>query len=149
MATKRDKTVSYRRAEWITAGSKLNLEKCINDALVKLTTVDERTIVFDGTHTRVAKHKTGTTGTFLHITSDTPGEYASVVPKVAANVSELDLVAEEPPTDGEWLDGDAFLYVNKDHVTFCTTGMRDGKITRFWSIFLKKRSYTQVPTNLP
>jgi hypothetical protein len=71
-------------------------------------------------------------------TADTPGEYASVVPKAAPDDSELDLQTASPPGDGEWLDGDAFLYVRQNHLCLCTTVMRDAAIAAFiYSLFRK------------
>jgi hypothetical protein len=136
---RRDKTVSYRRAEWLPEVMGLTLEKCLKDALVNLKTIDERTIIAGGQHTRIVKHRNVTAGgTYFHITSDTPGEFASVVPKVAPNVSELDLKVQKPPTDGEWLDGDAFLYVRDDHVCMCSTAMRDSTIQNYLFELFKK-----------
>jgi hypothetical protein len=57
---KRDKTVSYRRAEWISGVMGLTLQKCITDAFTNLKTIEDRTIVKGGTHTRCLKHKLGT-----------------------------------------------------------------------------------------
>lgn len=136
---KRDKTVSYRRAEWLPEVKGLTLEKCLKDALSNLKTIDERTIVAGAQHTRIVKHQNVTAGgTYFHITSDTPGELASVVPKAKPGVAELDLKAQKPPTDGEWLDGDAFLYVNSDHVCLCATAMRDATIQNYIFEFFKK-----------
>jgi hypothetical protein len=75
---------------------------------------------------------------YLHITADTPGETASVVPKVAPGTAEMDLKTQTPPPDGEWLDGDAFLHVSGDHVCFCSTGVRDGAINYFLHELFKK-----------
>ena len=48
MANKREKTLSYRRAEWLTDIPKATtLESCLRDAHNKLKTVDERTIIRD------------------------------------------------------------------------------------------------------
>lgn len=135
---KREKTVSYRRAEWVSGVMGLTLQKCLTDALTNLTTVDERTIIRGGTYTRVLKHKAGSGGLFVHITSDTPGEAASVVPKAKPNTSELDLKIEQAPPDGEWLDGDAFLYVSGDHVCMCSTAIRDSTIQNYLFEVFKK-----------
>jgi hypothetical protein len=136
---KRDKTVSYRRAEWLTGVMGLTLQKCLADALANQKTIDDRTIVKGGTHTRIAKHKpVPSGGLFVHITSDTPGEAASVVPKALPTASELDLKIEQAPDDGEWLDGDAFLYVYGDHVCMCSTAIRDSTIQNYLFELFKK-----------
>ncbi|QAY95906.1 hypothetical protein CWB41_09350 [Methylovirgula ligni] len=138
MAAKREKTISYRRAEWLDEAN-TTLEKCVRDALKKLPTVSDREIVNGGQITRIAKHKDGSSGgLFLHITSDTPGEPASVVPKAAPGAAELDLRVQKPPQDAEWLDGDALLFIRHDHVCLCTTGMRDGAIGYFLRELFRK-----------
>jgi hypothetical protein len=140
MANQREKTVSYRRAEWFQDAAGLTLEKCIRDANKTLTTIEQRTINRGGQHTCIAKAQDTRPGLFVHITADTPGEFASVVPKVKANASEMDLKVAKPPPDGEWLDGDAFLYVNDDHVCLCSTSLREGAVTYFLKEFFKKAS---------
>ncbi len=132
MVDKREKTLSYRRAVWFDEASGLTLEKCLREAHKNLKNIGERTIVHGDQHTCSAKQKDGPSGgMFLHLTADTPGEYASVVPKVAPSSAELDLKTAGPPPDGEWLDGDAFLFVRHDHVCMCATGIRDGAINYF------------------
>jgi hypothetical protein len=139
MANKREKTVSYRRAEWLADASGLTLEKCIRDACATLKAVQGRTISRGGQDTSIAKAEDQTKGgLFLHITSDTPGDEASVVPKVKPGAAEMNLKTEKPPPDGEWLDGDAFLYVKDDHVCLCSTGLREGAIGYFLQELFKK-----------
>lgn len=142
MADKREKTVSYRRAVWLDTVSGIDLEWCIREAHAQLKTVDERTIGYGGTLTRSAKQKNvrsdGKGGLLLHLVTDTPGESASVVPKVSQRSTDLELKTEAPPADGEWLDGDAFVFVKGDHLCFCATGMRDGTISWFLHELFKK-----------
>ena len=54
-----------------------------------------------------------------------------MVPKGAPGATEVDLTTEKPPPDGEWLDGDAFLYVQGNNVCMCTTDIRDQAIAAF------------------
>jgi hypothetical protein len=132
MAVMRDKTLSYRRAEWFGDGNAPGLEKCIRQALAQLKTVEERTINRDGRSAKVAKTEDSSAGgLFIHIATETPGEAASVVPRAAADADALDLRTEAPPDDGEWLDGDAFLYATADHVSLCTTGLHEAAVTTF------------------
>jgi hypothetical protein len=84
MADKREKTISYRRAEWLTNVPRgTTLESCLRDAHAKLKTVDERTIIRDNGQRIKSANKLSPRdgGFFLHIIADTPGEEASVVPK--------------------------------------------------------------------
>ena len=139
MASKREKSVSYRRAEWFAEASGLTLEKCIRDANKALTTVEARTINRGGQHTSIAKAQDASSGgLYLHITADTPGEAASVVPKAKTGATVVDLKTEKPPPGTEWLDGDAFLYLRDDHVCMCSTGIRDGAVSWFLHELFKK-----------
>ncbi len=141
VADKKEKTVSYRRAQWINDAAALDLEKCLRDALKKLPTVAQRSIVQGDQYARIAQTSDGPgEGLLLHVTTETPGEAASLVPKVAAGSSGLNLKTQNPPADGEWLDGDAFLYVCGDHVCVCTTAIHDSAIKTFiWDFFTKAK----------
>ncbi len=137
MAGKREKTISYRRAEWFVDG--LTLEKCVRSANKILKTVDSRSVYHGDQFVKIAKTKDLTNGgVLLHLTTETPGEAASVVPKASPTSAELDLKTQSPPPDGEWLDGDAFLFVKDDHVCLCTTEVRDGAIKLFFYRYFEK-----------
>ncbi|MCI0430417.1 MAG: hypothetical protein L0210_07740 [Rhodospirillales bacterium] len=126
---KREKTISYRRAEWFIPATGKNLESLLRQVGKKLPDILERTVAHGDHLARTIKQKEHHAGGILvHLTVETPGESASVVPHAAPKASEVDLKTEKPPADGEWLDGDAFLYVRSDHLCMCTTGLHDGAI---------------------
>lgn len=147
MAEKKEKTVSYRRALWVDGVQGIDLEWCIREAHAKLKTVENLTIGYSGTLTKSAKQKNvrpdGKSGLLLHLVTETPGESASVVPKVTARSTDLDLKTEDPPPDGEWLDADSFVFVKGDHLCFCATGMRDGSISWYLHELFKKAKIRQ------
>ena len=147
MVDKREKTVSYRQAVWVEHVRGIDLEWCIREAHAKLKTLEERTIGYSGTLTMSAKQKNvradSKGGLLLHLVTETPGEAASVVPKVSARSTSLDLRTESPPADGEWLDGDAFVFVKGDHLCFCSTGIRDGATSWFLHELFKKAKLRQ------
>jgi hypothetical protein len=139
LTDKREKTVSYRRAEWLTDDPKsMSLSGFIKQASDKLTTVDERTITRDsGQEIKLASLKASRSGFLLHFTVDTPGESASIVPKAVPASSEIEIETAAPPLDAEFMDGDAFLFVKGNDVCLCSTGMRDGAIKYFLKEFFK------------
>jgi len=138
MPEKREKTLSYRRAEWIGAED-LTLEKCLRDAYRARKNIGERSLFVGDQCVKTAKTQDYQGGGLLvHLTSETPGEAASVVPKADAKTTQLDLKSERPLAEGEWLDGDAFLFVKDDHVCICTTEMRDGAIHQYLFELFKK-----------
>ncbi|MEA2951169.1 MAG: hypothetical protein QOJ96_689 [Alphaproteobacteria bacterium] len=131
MVSKREKTISYRRAEWLNDDpSSINLGMCLKQAADKLKSVAERTIVrANGQQVKLVGMKGSKGGHLLHFTADTPGESASIVPKKAiAAPDEIQVGTAAPPVDAEFMDGDAFLYVNGNDVCFCATGLRDSTI---------------------
>ena len=144
MAVQRDKTLSYRRAEWFGHGAAPDLEKCLRQGLAQLKTIEARTILRDGRSAKIADSPNASpSGLFLHLATETPGESASVVPKVASDATTLELKTEKPPTDGEWLDGDAFVFVEGDHVCLCTTGIHDQSIATFIRHLFEKAKLPQ------
>src|SRR5580693_7914751 len=119
MAQTREKALTYRRAEWlddIPRGT--TLESCLSEAHRKLKTVQARTFTRDSGQcirwARKLEPRDG--GIFLHITADTPGDKASVVRKVGRGAEEAEVSTADAPSDAEFMDGDAFLYVKGDHV---------------------------------
>jgi len=140
MAAQKDKTVSYRRAEWFSADHQagVTLATCLKQAGAKLQSVSERTIILhDGKYIRLASmHREGE-GYYLHFTADTPGEAASIVPKVTSTTKEIKVSTVKPPKDAEFMDGDAFLYVSGNDVCMCTTSMGDGSVRYFLQKFFE------------
>ena len=126
---KRERTVSYRRANWLNKDpDTISLEWCVRSACANLKTVDERSIMRgDGQFVSIAAEREETKkGVLLHLTTDTPGEAASIIPTLSKVNSEIDVSTTPPPKDFEFMDGDAFIYVRDDEVCLCSTGLRDG-----------------------
>ena len=148
MVAQREKSLSYRRAEWFDGPKGSSLENCIKQAIGVLKTIEERTISKGGQNVRVAKAEPYSRGGIhLHLTTETPGESASVVPKPPPEADAIDLGAEHPPEEGEWLDGDAFLYVQADHVCLCTTLIRDSTVSNFLRSLFKKAKLKAEASN--
>jgi hypothetical protein len=147
MPNKREKTISYRRAVWVQGAHGLTLEKCIREAHAVLKSVDDKTIGHGGQLTKSAKQKNyAPGGLFLHLTVETPGEATSIVPHVAPTAPDVDLKTQKAPSNAEYLDGDAFLFVRDDHVVLCTTGIRDGAVAHFLYELFKKAKLRQDST---
>lgn len=144
MPSKREKTISYRRASWFQGAHGLTLEKCIRDAHAALKSVDDRTIGHGGQLTKSVKQKNnGPGGLFLHLTVETPGGATSLVPHVGPTAPDLDLKTQKAPSNAEYLDADAFIFVRNDHVVLCTTGIRDGAVAHFLYELFKKAKLRQ------
>jgi hypothetical protein len=77
MAKMREKTLSYRRAEWLADVPKgTTLESCLKAAHHVLKTVQDKTIIRDNGQqiSAIKKLAARQGGFFLHVTADTPGE---------------------------------------------------------------------------
>ena len=146
MAYPREKTVSYRRAEWIKDSGR-TLETYIKEAHRKLSSVAERTVIYGSHHVRIVKVKdVRGGGVLLHITAEIPGDATSVVPKIKGAEAEVDLRRVAPPSYGEWLSGDAFLFVKDDHVCLCTTDIHDGAVQRFIQLVFDRAGLRSAST---
>ncbi len=137
MPARREKTLHYRRAQWLQIGQ--TLESYTRQACQTLPTVDLRTIERgEGKFVRcIRTRRRQQGGIFLHLTADTPGEAASTIPKLL-NQADVDVGEAGPPQDAEFMDGDAFVFIRDDHVCFCAGELRDASIAYFLaSLFLK------------
>lgn len=142
MVEPRKKTLSYHRAEYFCDHpNTINLGLCIKQAAEALQTVMQRSIQRAGGYMmRLADYKRDQDGRgcFIHLTFETPGEPASIVPHVTADASELQVTTLAPPNYAEFMDGDAFLYVNGNDTMLCTTAVAIGSIRYYFHAFFDK-----------
>jgi hypothetical protein len=139
-ADKRERTLTYRRALWLNDDpATISLESCVRQACEKLKTVGERTIIHgEGQYVSIAsEQRDAKKGVLLHLTAETPGEAASIVPVPLKTSEKIDVSTTLPPKDFEFMDGDAFLYVIGDDVCLCSTSMMDGGIAYFFREIFK------------
>jgi hypothetical protein len=138
----RQKTISYHRAEWYSDHKdSINLGLCIKQSTDRLRTIPERSIQRAGGYMmRLAYFKPDDEnhGYFLHITFETPGEHASVVPSVSADATEVRVSTLAPPNDAEFMDGDAFFYVNRNDACLCATSVSLGSVRYFLNALFEK-----------
>lgn len=129
--TERLKTLTYRRAHFLEDG-KGPLESYLVEAHKRLPNIENRTIADDGHNVlecRDFNHKHGT-GAFLHIAAYTPGEHASVVPRIKG-VSAGALQTAAPPDGCEFMDGDVMVFVSGNHVIFCSSSLHEKQAERY------------------
>ena len=143
---KKEKAISYRRAEWLSGEPSNHLAGYIKFAATRLLDVSQRTIPRDNgqvmslTCLQADSHG----GYCLHITAETPGEAASVVPKRRSGTDEIQVATTAPPADAEFMDGDAFVYVRHNDVCLCGTGMQDSTVLYFLHGFFKAAKLPEV-----
>jgi hypothetical protein len=131
MADKKEKLLSYRRATWFDdSGGVQELENFIRQMDKKLKTTAAKTVVRDSDQEVICADiaETQGGGLLVHMTASTPGEEASLVPTVHAGSTTFEVTTAPAPTNSEFMDGDACLYVNGNDVCICSTNLRDGGI---------------------
>ena len=145
MPDRKTKSISHRRAEWIVTPAP-TLESCIKAALQKAPTVAKRTITSgDGRELKCAAFDVAPRngGVLLHLTVETPGEQASVVPKPDGSSTETAVGVVDAPNNTEFMDGDAFIYVKTDELCMCSTYCGEGTIKLFLYEFFKSTGIRQ------
>lgn len=140
MADTKERTVSYRRADWLNIEpASINLGSCVKQAVTRLKSVDERTISRPGGRLmRLASAKGQKEGHLLHITVETPGEFASIIPTADKVIEEVEVGTAAPPDGAEFMDADAFLFIKGNDVCMCATNLHDGGIRDFLIAFFEK-----------
>lgn len=144
MAEKKEKTLTYRRAEFLTEEGATpisgTLTGFVKQATNKLKDVPSRTLMRNNGQTiKLASIKGDANGgLYLHIVADTPGEAASVVPKAKGPTTEIQIGRTAPPPDADFLDGDAFVYMRGNDVCMCGTAMPDTTVRYFLQAFNRK-----------
>lgn len=129
--TERIKTMTYRRAQF-TVDGKGPLEAYLVEAHARRPNIENRTI--EDEHQMVLecrdfKYKAGV-GAFLHIAAYTPGEQASVVPRLRG-VASGDIKTVAPPADCEFMDGDTMVLVAGNHGIICSSGLHEKHAERY------------------
>jgi hypothetical protein len=74
----------------------------------------------------------------IHITADTPGEQASVVPSAATGSTQVTVTTVPPPNDAEFMDGDAFVFISGNDLCLCSSALREGTLAHFFYSLFKK-----------
>ena len=139
MSDQKDKTLSYHRAEYLIDNpASIKLASCVKEACDKLTTVSQRTISRGGgQYIRLASFKEDPNkSVYLHLTVDTPGERASVVPSIQPNTNEIRVATVKAPSGTEFMDGDAFVFIRGNDLCLCMTTVRLGAVRSFLQDFL-------------
>lgn len=132
------KTLSFKRANWLSEGA--SLEHYIKRTFEIAKSIAERTVErANGQLIRCQSVKYEDHGVYLHLTSETPGAPTSVVKILQSSDAEGLVYEERPPRGAEYLDGDFFCLVSGNNVFMCSTGMRDGSfrfyLQRLFQIF--------------
>lgn len=127
-ADKKNKTLSYRRAVFISPGGDNTLETLFTSARDavgpghRFNAEDDRPAIEERHHI----YKTGT-GHFLHVVAFTPGEEASIVPHAHSG----DLATTPPPEDADFMDGDIMAMICGNDVVLCANSLHEKQLERF------------------
>jgi hypothetical protein len=143
----RTKMLSYRRADFIVDGNG-PLETYLIEAHKKFPNIEHRTIQEENNlvlecRNFIIKPRVAI---FLHIAAYTPGEPASVVPKIQG-VSSGDLGIAVPPDGCEFMDGDSMALVAGNHVILCSSFLHESQTERYMCRIVEKAALCQHAEN--
>lgn len=127
----KQKTLSYRRAEFLRP-VKHTLERYLTTAHAQLTNIAQRRVEIPGQPILECRRHMlqQDLGILLHIAAYTPGEHASVVPRLRdAQDGEVELTP--PPENCEFMDGDIMVLVAGNHVLLCATNLHEKRAERY------------------
>lgn len=136
MTTFKNRTLSYRRANWFIDPNK-SLCTLVADVLSRFADVSSTSIVrpdgavWDIRHRRLAKNEI-----YLHIASHNPGEEASTVTRDAKE--EGDLHRAPAPPGQAYLDGDAMMLINGDDVIVCVSDVSESAVIAYLRALMEK-----------
>jgi hypothetical protein len=120
-----------------------DFERCVRQALAKLTTVADTAITRDNSQVLscLSRELRPKGGVCLHITAMTPGSEASVISRSGMDTSDqMNVGTLSPPDGSEFMNGDVFIFVRKDNVCVCANAIHDGTIRNYFhSIFNKAK----------
>lgn len=130
--TDKQRTLTYRRADWFVATAPVTLEQLLRNALRRLATVTSTRIQrADDSVVEIAHRRlNGVEPLYLHVCVHTPGEGASAIPSGDA-VEEVDLEVVPAPDGADFLDGDAMLLVHGNDVALCTSNMHEAAVVKY------------------
>jgi hypothetical protein len=136
MTTFKNRTLSYRRADWLIEPS-MTLCGLVVDVLGGFPDVPSTSIVRpDGTVWDIRHRRVGDNQVHLHIASHNPGEEASTVTKDAKE--EGDLQRAPAPPGQDYLDGDAMMLINGDDVIVCVSDVSEPAVTAYLRDLMEK-----------
>ena len=140
MGATRSKTLNYLRAQWLDLSSAARtLESYTREAYKKLSSVEERTIERDsGQLLRTIAVVDHNHRVLIHLTADTPGEQASIVPHATSGAAQISVTTIPPPNHAEFMDGDAFIFISRNDVCICASAIREVTIANFFYHLFKK-----------
>lgn len=132
MASKQ-RTLSYRRAQWFSDAPKETLETLIRATIATRTSTASTRLKRgdDGTIQIVhRKAKPETKPLLLHITTHYEGEAASIVPRKGGAAS-IDLSTAPAPEGHDYLDGDAMVLLSGNDAIICVSNLHEVSVTNY------------------
>lgn len=131
MADEKQKTLGYRRAEFLTKVDK-TLEQYLAEAHTKLADISQRRINLPGYPIlQCLQHlHQDNLGVFIHIAAYTPGEKASVVPALRG-VASGEVETAPPPEHCEFMDGDIMALIVGNDVLLCSTNLHEKRAQKY------------------
>ncbi|MDD2998747.1 MAG: hypothetical protein PHV05_06755 [Candidatus Riflebacteria bacterium] len=119
----KQRTLYYRRFNAVTPNGE-TLQELIDKAHGKLLTTKQRSFSYSKGEIQGLEFEKQKNRTLLHVSFHIPGQPTSLVPKATTSLAGL-TKEETPPQDYDYMEGDIFALIRKNHVVVCPSGVRD------------------------
>jgi len=139
MPEEKTKTLSYRRAQFLSPEAERALEDYLSEA--KSKTPDLAKFIHENGFVLEERHHLfdPKVGHFLHIVAFTPGEKASIVPHLPGA-----LATTSPPKQSDFLDGDIMVLIAGNHAIICSNGLHEKKVEQFLDKYFEAAGLDRV-----
>ena len=145
----KQRTISYYRAVWPDEmPPSMSLQEQLRRCLAALPISEDTKLSIRDGSASVRHRRIDEQHICLHISAWTQGESASTVRHDLANQENADLSEQQPGTDWDYLNGDAFVVVRKNHYLFMPSGLTHGTISNYLRNLLLHSQSLPHPANL-
>lgn len=127
MTPAREKTLYYRRFQWLNAESKsqCTLEELLREAHSELDSSVKRVLEYGDGSLQGMDCQQNRSQLLLHVASYTPNQPASLVPLPSEVTNILNTTDQPPPHGHNFMEGDIFILVSRNQVILCPCGLRE------------------------
>ena len=131
------RTIFYRRVAWVDGKANNSLEKHLKKAHDSLQTTHERTFPHADGEVQGLIVEPRNEGLFFHLALYTPHQPTSLVP-FPSKAKSKETTPKSPPDEHNYMDGDIFFIVSKNHIVLCPSGARESVAISYINHALRK-----------
>lgn len=145
----KQRTISYHRAIWPDEmPPTMSLQEQLCRCLAVLPVSGDTELSIREGRASVRHRNIDERHVCLHISAWTQGESASTVRHDLAKQENADLDEQQPGQDWDYLNGDAFVVVRKNHYLFMPSGLTHGTVSNYLKNLILHSQSLSHPANL-